>query len=69
LKDQLYVEYSKDQFTGILIDKEAEPELYNFVEDCKANGARFYGYDEETIEYFARRIYELRKNQSNNTPG
>ncbi len=69
MKDQLYVEYSKDQFTSILIDKEAEPELYNFVEDCKANGARFYGYDEETIEYFARRIYELRKNQSNNTPG
>jgi hypothetical protein len=65
----LYVEYSKDQFTGILINKELEPELYNFVEDCKANGARFYGYDEETIEYFARRIYELRKNQSNNTPG
>lgn len=69
MKDQLYVEYSKDQFTSILIDKETEPELYNFVEDCKANGARFYGYDEETIEYFARRIYELRKNQSNNTPG
>lgn len=65
----MYVEYSKDQFTGILIDKDAEPELYNFVEDCKANGARFYGYDEETIEYFARRIYELRKNQPNNTPG
>jgi hypothetical protein len=69
LKDQLYVEYSKDQFTGILINKELEPELYNFVEDCKVNGARFYGYDEETIEYFARRIYELRKNQSNNTAG
>ena len=62
LKDQLYVEYSKDQFAGIVVDKDGEPELYNFVEDCKANGARFYGYDEETIEHFARRIYELRKN-------
>lgn len=62
MKDQLYVEYSKDQFAGIVVDKEAEPELYNFVEDCKANGARFYGYDEDTIEHFAQRIYELRKN-------
>lgn len=62
LKDQLYVEYSADQFSGIIVDKDVEPELYNFVEDCKANGARFYGYDEDTIENFARRIYELRKN-------
>jgi hypothetical protein len=58
----LYVEYSKDQFAGINVDKDEEPELYAFVEDCKANGARFYGYDEEKIEHFARRIYELRKN-------
>ena len=61
LKDQLYVEYGRDRFAGIIVDKEAEPELYTFVEDCKANGARFYGYPEDKMEYFARRIYELRK--------
>jgi hypothetical protein len=62
LKDQLYVEYSKDQFAGIIVDPIAEPDLYTFVEDCKTNGARFYGYQEEQIEHFAKRIYELRKN-------
>jgi hypothetical protein len=62
LKDQLYVEYGRDRFSGIVVDKNLEPELYAFVEDCKANGARFYGYPEEKMEYFASRIYELRKN-------
>ena len=60
-RSQLHVEYGLDRFAGIIVDKEVEPELYDFVEDCKTNGARFYGYDEETLEYFARRIYELRK--------
>ena len=62
IKDELYVEYARDQFKGLNIDKDTEPELYNFVEDCKQNGARFYGYSEDKIEYFARKIHELRKN-------
>ena len=57
----MHVEYGRDGFQGILVDKDLEPELYDFVEDCKVNGARFYGHNEETLEYFARRIYELRK--------
>ena len=57
----MHVEYGRDEFQGIIVDKDLEPELYDFVEDCKVNGARFYGHDEETLEYFARRIYELRK--------
>ena len=69
LKDQLYVEYAKDQFKGIIVDEQLEPELYEFVENVKANGARFYGYPQEKLEYFASRIYELRENQSNNSAG
>jgi hypothetical protein len=57
----LHVEYGRDGFQSIQVDKDLEPALYNCVEDCKAKGARFYGHDEETLEYFARRIYELRK--------
>ena len=60
-RSQLYVEYAQDGFKGIQVNKDLEPTLYDFVEDCKVNGARFYGHDEETLEYFARRIYELRK--------
>jgi hypothetical protein len=58
----LYVEYGRDEFQGIQVNKDSEPELYDFVEDCKVNGARFYGHNEETLAHFARRIYELRKN-------
>ena len=66
-RDQLYVEYSADEFKGIEVDKEAEVELYEFVEDIKKHGPRFYGYSEDKIEYFAKRIYELRKDNTNNT--
>ena len=66
-RSQLHVEYGRDGFQGIQVNKDLEPELYNFVEDCKVNGARFYGHNEETLEYFARRIYELRKDQPDNT--
>jgi hypothetical protein len=56
------MEYGRDKFQGIIVNKDLEPELYDFVEDCKVNGARFYnGHDVETLAYFARRIYELRK--------
>jgi len=65
-REQLYIEYSKDQFKGLEVNKDLEPELYNFVEDIKQNGARFYGYTPEQIEHFAKRIYELRKYNTNN---
>lgn len=59
--DQLYVEYSKDQFQSIIVDKSQEPELYEFVEYIKANGPRFNSYTKDQIEQYARRIYELRE--------
>jgi hypothetical protein len=62
----LYSEYSSDQFKGLTVDKELEPELYEFVEYVKENGARFYMHTAEQIDHFAKKIYELRKNNSNN---
>ena len=63
----MYSEYSSDQFKGLTVDKELEPELYEFVEDVKENGARFYMHTAEQIDHFAKKIYELRKNNSNNS--
>ena len=68
-REQLYVEYSKDQFAGLSVDKDAEPELYSFIEDVKINGPRFYGYPQEQIEQFEERIHELRKNNGDNSTG
>lgn len=63
----MYSEYSSDQFKGLTVDKELEPELYEFVEYVKENGARFYMHTAEQIDHFAKKIYELRKNNSNNS--
>ena len=63
--DLLYNEYGKDQFTGIIVDQTREPELFNFVESSKEK-ARFNNYSQDSLKYYARRIYELRKDNSNN---
>ena len=63
----MYSEYSNDQFKGLTVDKELEPELYKFVEYVKENGARFYMHTAEQIDHFAKKIYELSKNNSNNS--
>lgn len=60
-KDRLYIEYGKDKFEGIDIDKDAEPELYDFIISSR-DKIRFSNYTQEKLEYFAKRIYELRKN-------
>jgi hypothetical protein len=60
-KDRLYKEYSDHEFKNITVDKELEPELYEFVEETKNKGTKFSNYDNDKLEYFARRIYELRK--------
>ena len=65
-KDKLYSEYSKDKFSDIIVDVNQEPELYNFVEQSKIR-PRFNNYSSDVLTYFARRIYELRKNNSNYT--
>ena len=66
--DLLYSEYSKDQFKGIVVDPINEPELFEFIESSKEK-ARFNNYSQDSLKYYARRIYELRKNNSNNAAG
>jgi hypothetical protein len=68
-KDQLRVEYGRDQFQNLIVDKDADPDLYNFIENIKANGPRFYSYSEEQLKYFEECIHELRKNHGDNTTG
>ncbi len=67
--DRLYKEYSLDRFEGIIVDETTDPELALFVKSVKDRGPRFNNYDKDTLETFAKRIYELRKNQSNNSAG
>jgi len=66
--DQLYKEYAVDQFANLAIDPEHDPELADFIESSKER-PRFSSYSADMLSYFARRIYELRKNNSNNTAG
>jgi hypothetical protein len=58
----LYFEYGIDEFKGLTVSEEEDPKLYKFIEDVKLGGPKFYGHPIEDLEYFARRIYELRKN-------
>ena len=67
--DELYVEYSTSKFDNIVIDKNNDPEFYLFVQDVKENGPRFNSYPKDQLTTFANKIYELRKNQRNNTAG
>lgn len=64
--DRLHIEFDKDGFEGIIVSPTDEPELYQFLEDIKTGIHKYGDYPEEQINYFASRIYELRKNQSNN---
>lgn len=66
--DQLYQMYSKEKFEDIVVDAEAEPELAKFVEQSNIK-PRFSNYKPDDLEHFARRIYELRENNRNNTAG
>lgn len=64
-KDFLYQEYAKDQFRGLEFDSDEEPELFKFIKESE-NGPKFNNYSSDILKYFARRIYESRKNNSNN---
>ena len=62
--DRLYVEFNKDKFEGI--DASSEPEVDQFIKSIQSGEHKFDDYSAEDIEYFARRTYELRENNSNN---
>lgn len=66
--DQLYQMYDTNKFEDIIIDEEAEPELAKFVAQSNIK-PRFSNYKSSDLEHFARRIYELRENNRNNTTG
>ena len=68
-KDELYKLYGVNGFKDLIIDREIDPELFEFVEETKTVGPHFSNYSRDRLEHFARRIYELRKDNSSNTPG
>ena len=67
--DRLYIEYDRDQFVGLNVDVIQDPELFSFVDSIKNNTHKFDDYPKHQLEYFARRIYELRKDNRNNSAG
>ena len=60
------MEYGKDAFDGISVNITEEPDLAAFISDIKSGTHKFDDYPKENLEYFARRIYELRKHNTNN---
>lgn len=65
----MYRLYDKDNFKDLIIDRFTDPTLYEFVEETKNKGPKFANYSPERLKEFASRIYELRKNNSNNSTG
>ncbi len=63
----MYRLYDVDRFNDLIIDRFTDPILYEFVEETKTRGPKFANYSAERLQEFASRIYELRKNNSNNT--
>jgi hypothetical protein len=64
----MYRLYDTAQFSDLIIDRFTDPALYEFVETTKQYGPKFANYSTERLKDFVSRIYELRKNNSNNTP-
>jgi hypothetical protein len=65
----LYKLYGSKVFDTLEVDPITDPELFNFVEETKNKGPKFSNYSAEKIKTFVSRIYELRKDNSNNTAG
>ena len=65
----MYTLYGAKIFETLEIDNTTDPELFQFVEETITKGPKFSNYSREKLEYFVSRIYELRKDNSNNTPG
>ena len=61
--------YDAGAFTEVDVDATIDPELFNFINETLTRGPRFSNYEPEKIRYFVSRIYELRKDNSNNTTG
>lgn len=65
----MYKLLSEGTFKKLNPNPDTDPELYKFVEETNTKGPKFSNYTREKLETFLSRIYELRKNNSNNTAG
>lgn len=61
--------YEKSKFQDFNVDETVDPELYGFINYVKNKGPKFANYTAEQLEKFLSRIYELRKDNANNTAG
>jgi hypothetical protein len=64
--DRLYIEYNRDRYADVLADPTEEPELVDFIKSINNGTKKFNDYTQEELDYFAERIYELRKDNSDN---
>ena len=62
----MYKLYSAKVFDTLEVDAMTDPDLAQFVDETKNKGPKFSNYTAEKLEYYVNRIYELRKNNSNN---
>lgn len=66
-KDELYRLYDLGYFNNLIVDEYTDPALYKFVEEVQHKGPRFANYSQERLKEFVSRIYELRKNNTDNS--
>lgn len=61
-KDYLRYVFSKNNFEDFKYDLNNEVELDKFIKDIKSGNHSFSDYTQEQLTYFAKKIYEFRKN-------
>lgn len=61
--------YDKTKFEDVIVDEATDPELFRFVETTKKLGPKFGNYSSDKLTEFLDKLYELRKNNSNNSAG
>ena len=66
-KDELYKLFGIDKFETLVVNKYVDPELFEFVKETRESGPHFSNYSRDRLEHFARRIYAIRKDNSNNS--
>ncbi len=66
-KDELYKLYGISKFKDLIVDELTDPELFKFVKQTQLKGPKFSNYSTEKLNQFVNRIYELRKDNTNNT--
>ena len=65
-KDELYKLYGISKFKDLVVDEVTDPALAKFVTETQVHGPRFSNYSIEKLNQFVDRIYELRKDNTNN---